>query len=759
MARSQRSVSWFRRFVWVGILINIAFAVPALVAPTVLMNVLGVGPGLLSPGAIWLRNAGMLLILLSVFYALAAQDPLESRSLARRTVYVRWIAAAFWLWMLLVVRVSAVFWWFFATDLILGLIQGVFLMRAFADHPRAARQPWQRGRFSRVYAAVFRLINRKIAWHRLPTIIATPNLGALREDLRAQNLYDTPEPVAKCPHWHPSYRENRSPDGTFNDLADPTMGAAGDRFGRNMPLEDCWPESEEARREPSPREISRRLLARDTFKPATILNLLAAAWIQFQNHEWFNHRLCNDGGDSATDCPEFFDTIALQPDDDWVTAEQPRVMRVRRTATDPTRPPGAGYPPTFQSTESQWWDGSQLYGSTQALQAQLRSGTRGHLNLVSGQVGGEACDLLPEDPAHPGIDLTGFSQNWWIGMTLLHTLFAKEHNRICDGLGQRYPGKDDEWLYQKAKLINSALMAKIHTLEWTPGILQHPALKVSMNANWWGILGEWIKRRCGRLSDSEALSGIVGSPTEHHAAPHSLLTEEFVAVYRLHPLIPDEITFQSLSDPRRRETVSFDAVQGRSTRTAMLRLGTMGDLFYTFGREHPGAITLRNFPNTLRNHTRANGDRLDLAAVDIYRDRERGVPRYNRFRELLRMPRVATFEEMTGRTSDDAVVTTLKDLYGHPDRVDLMVGLFAEPAPRGFGFSDTAFRIFILMASRRLKSDRFFTVDYRPEVYTEFGLEWIADNTMLDVLKRHHPELQPALQGVTNAFAPWTALG
>lgn len=31
-----------------------------------------------------------------------------------------------------------------------------------------------------------------------------------------------------------------------------------------------------------------------------------------------------------------------------------------------------------------------------------------------------------------------------------------------------------------------------------------------------------------------------------------------------------------------------------------------------------------------------------------------------------------------------------------------MIGLVAEPKPEGFGFSDTAFRIFILMASRRL---------------------------------------------------------
>ena len=77
----------------------------------------------------------------------------------------------------------------------------------------------------------------------------------------------------------------------------------------------------------------------------------------------------------------------------------------------------------------------------------------------------------------------------------------------------------------------------------------------------------------------------------------------------------------------------------------------------------------------------------------------------------------------------------------------------------GFGFSDTAFRIFILMASRRLQSDRFFTNDYSPDVYTPEGIDWVEDNTMIDVLLRHHPELAPALEGVENAFAPWRKVG
>ena len=72
-----------------------------------------------------------------------------------------------------------------------------------------------------------------------------------------------------------------------------------------------------------------------------------------------------------------------------------------------------------------------------------------------------------------------------------------------------------------------------------------------------------------------------------------------------------------------------------------------------------------------------------------------------------------------------------------------MIGMYAEPKPKGFGFSDTAFRIFILMASRRLESDRFFTRDYRPEVYTQEGIDWVEDNTMRTLLLRHFPELEP----------------
>ena len=108
---------------------------------------------------------------------------------------------------------------------------------------------------------------------------------------------------------------------------------------------------------------------------------------------------------------------------------------------------------------------------------------------------------------------------------------------------------------------------------------------------------------------------------------------------------------------------------------------------------------------------------------------------------------------MTG--GDAAVAGELQRVYGDVERVDLMVGLYAEPKPEGFGFSDTAFRVFILMASRRLEADRFFTDDYRPEVYTKAGIDWVESNSMRTVLLRHCPELAPSLEGVANPFAPW----
>ena len=83
-------------------------------------------------------------------------------------------------------------------------------------------------------------------------------------------------------------------------------------------------------------------------------------------------------------------------------------------------------------------------------------------------------NLLPLD--QNGIDLTGVNGNWWIGLSLLHNLFTLEHNAICDRLAAEYPAWSDDELFDHARLINAALLAKIHTVEWTPAIIAHPTI-------------------------------------------------------------------------------------------------------------------------------------------------------------------------------------------------------------------------------------------------------------------------------------------
>ena len=144
---------------------------------------------------------------------------------------------------------------------------------------------------------LFKAINSLIPWHKLPTPLAVFNLLALRFELQAKNLHDTyPSPDSQGdPHADrmpdTKFLCARNSDGKFNDLQRPRMGCAGMRFGRNVPRAHTRAPNYTELMTPNPRTVSERLLARPDggFKPATIVNLLAAAWIQFQVHDWAQH--------------------------------------------------------------------------------------------------------------------------------------------------------------------------------------------------------------------------------------------------------------------------------------------------------------------------------------------------------------------------------------------------------------------------------------------------------------------------------------
>jgi hypothetical protein len=413
----------------------------------------------------------------------------------------------------------------------------------------------------------------------------------------------------------------------------------------------------------------------------------------------------------------------------------------------------AGQRPTFRSAETHWWDASQLYGRDPKWTRSIRAldGT-GKLKLDK--------NGFPPEAAQAALDRADAGGAFWLGLGLLHVVFMLEHNAICKELQAAYPSWTDDDLFHQARLINAALMAKIHTLEWTPAILDHPTTRWGTRINWWGALGRWVRVHWGRVSDNEVISGILGSPTNDHGVPYAL-TEEFVAVYRMHPLIPDSYTFWSLHDGKEIDTLSFADIGALQARPRLEKL-EVANCLYSFGVSNPGAVALHNYPEFLRHFARpidypdvAAGQvpTVDLAATDILRDRERGVPRYNEFRRLFGLRPAKSFADLT---RDKPLAAEISDAYGGDiEQVDLMIGLYAERRPKGFAISDTAFRVFILNASRRLEADRFFGSDYGQQAYTPVGIRWLEKETFLSVLKRHYPDLGPALEGVKNPFHPW----
>ena len=140
--------------------------------------------------------------------------------------------------------------------------------------------------------------------------------------------------------------------------------------------------------------VSRELLTRASFVPATSLNMLAAAWIQFMTRDWFSH----GSGDKNNPWQ-----IPLPSGDDF--PQNP--MLIPRTIADPTRPPDdRSDPPTHINLETAWWDGSQLYPTDQQLQSSVRTGSGGKLRMVA-QAGGELLPAATARSAGPGSRLVG----------------------------------------------------------------------------------------------------------------------------------------------------------------------------------------------------------------------------------------------------------------------------------------------------------------------------------------------------------------
>lgn len=364
-----------------------------------------------------------------------------------------------------------------------------------------------------------------------------------------------------------------------------------------------------------------------------------------------------------------------------------------------------------------------------------------------------------------GYAISGDVRNSWIGVSSLQALFILEHNAVCDALKNEYRELDDEGLYRHARLVTSAVIAKIHTIDWTVELLKTDMLLAGMRANWYGLLGKKFKDTFGHVGGA-ALGGLVGlKKPNNHGVPYSL-TEEFVSVYRMHSLLPDHLLLRDINSapgpnksPKLTKTVDMSKLIGIQGEKVLSEYGFTRQMV-SMGHQACGALELWNYPWFLRDLIAQNvdgkerPDHVDLPALEIYRDRERNVARYNDFRRALLLIPISKWEDLT---DDNEAVEMIREVYGdNVEDLDLLVGLMAEKKIKGFAISETAFIIFVVMASRRLEADRFFTSNFNEETYTKKGFAWVnTTESLKDVLDRHYPEMTQKWMNSASAFSVW----
>ena len=208
------------------------------------------------------------------------------------------------------------------------------------------------------------------------------------------------------------------------------------------------------------------------------------------------------------------------------------------TPADPPKVAGSNRPPAYVNENSHWWDGSQVYGSTTAEQAMLRAGTR-RQDAGAGPTAGS--DSTTSDRR----EITGFTENRGSASACCTPVRARAQRHLrppqagTSRLGRRTAvpagapgqrGADGQDPHRRVDAGDPA--APVISARSTPT----------------GTGSSATCRRCfADINDNELLGGIPGSPTDHHTAPYSL-TEEFVSVYRMHSLMPDDFTIRSVSN-------------------------------------------------------------------------------------------------------------------------------------------------------------------------------------------------------------------
>uniref|UniRef100_A0A672R5U5 Peroxidasin n=1 Tax=Sinocyclocheilus grahami TaxID=75366 RepID=A0A672R5U5_SINGR len=514
--------------------------------------------------------------------------------------------------------------------------------------------------------------------------------------------------------FHQKYRTH---DGTCNNLQHPMWGASLTAFERLLkPVYDNGfnlPRGATERRHnsfplPLPRLVSTTMIGTETITPDDRYTHMLMQWGQFLDHDldstvvslsqsrFSDGQLCTS---VCTNDPPCF-PIMFPPDDHRQRRNGARCMFFVRSS--PVCGSGmtsllmnSVYPREQMNQLTSYIDASNVYGSSQHETEEIRDLASHRGMLRQGIVQRTGKPLLPfatgpptecmrdENESPIPCFLAGDHRaNEQLGLTAMHTVWFREHNRIASELLRLNPHWDGDTIYHEARKIVGAQMQHITYSHWLPKILGEAGMRLMGDYNGY---------------NPNINAGILNAfATAAFRFGHTLINP---ILYRL-----DE-NFQPIQQGHISLHKAFFSpfrIVNEGGIDPLLR-----GLFGVAGKMRV-STQLLNTELTERLFSMAHSVALDLAAMNIQRGRDHGMPPYNDYRVFCNLTSAQTFDDLRNEIQNPSVREKLQRLYGTPQNIDLFPALMAEELVPGSRLGPTLMCLLATQFKRLRDGDRFW---------------------------------------------------
>lgn len=522
-----------------------------------------------------------------------------------------------------------------------------------------------RGAAARTASTVTRVTASRIASTTATSTAST--VGSAAAARPQQGVAPAPRP----PRPAISYR---SIDGSGNNLTNTGLNVLGADFTRIGTAHFADGISALRTDLPNARTVSNLVVAGNAETPnAEGLSGMMYAWGQFIDHD-INLTLSDDVTHIDITIPDGDPTLSGS-------------ISMTRAVIDPLTGV-AGSPAATTNNVTGWIDGSMVYGSDAATAASLRG--------VDGRLLTSAGDNLPiVDGAFVAGD---FRVQENPDLTALQTIFLREHNRQVDQLALAHPDWTGDQLYNQARAIVTAEIARITYTEFLPHLLGANAITPYRGYN----------------------AGVDASLTEEFAGAayrfgHSIVSANLAKIDETGNVIGTPVT---LKDAFFQDPADFAADSGAA------------GLLRNLSSDLSNALDV-HIVDDLRNFLFGPAAGMDLAAINLQRGRDLGLGTLNETRVALGL---APYTSFAAITSDAETAAALEAAYGDVDKVELWIGGLAENHVTGAMVGQT-FGVIIAEQFQNLRDgDRFW---YQNQGFDPATMREIESMTLSSVILKN----------------------